>query len=137
MTISNVMFDFTPKGRNHKNLRRALITGMTMTIYDSRFNLANDVLEALGNPSGISIVFEPQLEAFAVYADEDGHPVANHRSGKQFSQREVRDILTEKYGCDFVTNYYRIENGRKYGKYVLFSPEDLFALAREKHNGNN
>lgn len=135
--ISNFEFDFTaPLGRNRKNQNRTAVTGMTMTVYDSRFSLTNEVLESLDNPKGISIYHSPDMEAFLIRADENGHPVSTHH-GKQFSQIEVKKILQKEKGCDFKENFYRLQNGRKYGQFVVFSTDDMIEVKREVRNGKH
>ena len=137
MTISNFEFDFTaPLGRNQKNQNRKAVTGMTMTVYDSRFSLTSEVLESLNNPQGISIYHSPELEAFLIRADENGHPVST-LTGKQFSQIEVKEILQNEKGCDFRDNFYRLQNGRRYGQFVIFSTDDMIAVKREVRNGKH
>lgn len=136
MEISNIAFDFSPLGRNSKNKRRTAITGMTMTVYDSRFNLAADVLDAIGNPEKISISYNDQLEAFAVYADPDGMPVNRQSAGgKTYSRLAVKEVLENK-GCDFGASFYRLLYGKKYGRFVLFSITDIVEIKREARNGN-
>ena len=137
MEITNIAFDFSPIGRNSKSQRRSAVTGMTMTVYDSRFSLTTDVLETLGNPDKVSISYNAQLEAFAVFADENGMPVSRKGGGgKTYRIAEVKEIL-QKNGCDFFANFYRIQNGRKYGKYILFSMNDIIEIKREARNGIN
>ena len=138
MTIANIAFDFTPLGRNARNQSRTAVSGMTMTVYDTRFSVTDAVLNALDDPERISITYNPELESFLVFADEEGHLVGNRTgSGKQFSERDVRNILTEVKNCDFVTNFYRIQNGRRFGKFVLFSTDDLIEIRREERNGKH
>ena len=137
MEISNMQFDFSPLGRNRKNQRRTAVDGMTMTVYDSRFNVTKDVLEALDNPEKISISYNDQLASFLIFADENGQNVARKSSGgKTFRVGDVKTILQQK-GCDFFANFYRIENGRRYGRFVLFALEDLIEVKREVRNGIN
>ena len=137
--ISSPMLEFNPLGRNRKSLNRAAVTGMTMTIYDTRFNVTNDVLEALGNPDRISIAFESDLGDFMICADPEGlRARKGASSSKQFSVKEVRDILQKQCGCDFAENFYRITNGQLHRKYVLFNIDtNLVAVKREVRNGNN
>ena len=138
MEISNIAFDFSPLGRNRKSQRRSAIVGMTMTVYDSRFNLTSDVLDALGNPEKISISYNDQLESFLVYANEEGMPVTRkNNGGKVFRVSDVKEILQNRKGCDFFSNFYRLSDGRRYGMYVLFSIEDIIEIKREARNGIN
>lgn len=138
MNVESVQFDFTPLGRNLKNKHRSAISGMTMTIYDSRFNLTTDVLQVLGNPEKISVSYNDQLESFLIFADENGMATDRKTNGgKTYRVGEVKTIMQNQNKCDFNTNFYRIQNGRKYGKYVLFSMSEIIEIKRGTRNGNN
>ena len=136
--IENLQLDFNPFGRNRKNINRAAITGMTLTVYDSRWSVTSDVLEALNNPKTIGILYEPALEAFMVGVDPEG-PTTERKngSGKQFSDKRVKADLIKAKGCDFNANFYRLVHGRRYGKFVLFSTDDMIEVKRETRNGSN
>ena len=131
------MFDFnnTLGTRNSVSQHRAAVSGMTMTIYDSRFALTNSVLDALDNPEKIDIIYEEKLKAFCIFADPEGMAVRKGAtSTKQFSARAVKKILQDN-GYDFTDNFYRATDGRRYGECVLFSTENLIAVKREVRNG--
>ena len=136
MNIDSIQFDFSPIGRNRKSINRSAITGLTMTVYDSRFSLTTDVLGSLGNPSHISVAYEPRLEAFLVFEDDDGYKVERASSGgKTYRCMEVKEILQNHKNCDFAQNFYRLQNGRRYGQYVIFSTDDMIEIKREVRNG--
>ena len=135
--MENLKLDFNPLGRNRKNINRAPVSGMTLTVYDSRYSVTKEVLEALDNPERIGIGWNAFLDSFAVYADPDGDKVAFGDSGKQISNKAVRDTLTQKKNCDFVKNFYRIVDGRLYGQAVLFRTADLVEIERMVRNGKH
>jgi len=128
------LFNYQPLGRAAKSCNRAPITGMTLTVYDSRYAVTEDILEALGNPERISIAYDPRFEAFAICADPEGDI---SKKTKQFSNKAVRDTLASVKSCDFTENFYRITNGRRFGKFVLFSTDDLVEVKKVVRNGNN
>ena len=130
------MFDFdNPLGsRNRQSVHRSAIDGMTMTVYDSRFSVTNNVLEALDCPDRINIIYNDFLDAFIIYADPDGMAVRKSGTSKQFNAKNVKKVLIDR-GYDFSESFFRSTDGRRYGKGIVFSAESMIAVKREVRNG--
>lgn len=139
MSFGEMQFEFTPLGRNKTSLNGAAIKGLTMTVYDSRFGITDEVLASLDDPEGISVLWIDRLKAFGIYSDPDGMPTrrTDRRNCKQYSCVEVKNTLEKVKDCDFQQNFYRLTNGRKYGELVLFSADDLIAIKREARDGKH
>ena len=129
--MKNLKFDFVPMGRNSNSRKRSPITGMTLTVYEKHCAITNEVLDALGNPDAIGISYQPDFSAFLVFPDPNGIPVSMTRSRNQFSLLEIKDTIKSLTKYDDKTCFVRLVDGRKYGKYVLFSTENIIKVARK------
>ena len=128
MENENLKFDFEPLRRNSKSQRRAPVLGMTLTVYDATYMITDSVAEALDKPERISVAHIEMMNALAIYADPEGDSIVG-RKRNQASNPCVRDVL-KNAGCDFSKAYFRINNGIRLGRCVVFPLANLIEVER-------